>query len=143
MRPGGMAAATYHLDVATQEHVVFSDDIVSLIAPSVEGQLGVLARHAPLICELGIGQLKIRYADDTRSVLAVAGGVMEVSAEGVIVLADIAELPEEIDVERAQQAVDRARRRLTGHGREGRVDLARARAALLRAINRLRTAGRR
>ncbi|MFQ6132279.1 MAG: ATP synthase F1 subunit epsilon [Armatimonadota bacterium] len=138
-----MAAATYRLDVATQERVIFSDEIVSLVAPSVEGQLGILARHAPLIAELGIGQLKIRYADDARELLLVAGGIMEVSGQGVIVLADIAERPEEIDLERAEQALARARARLTGGGPEAHVDIARARAALMRALNRLRVARRR
>lgn len=132
--------ATYALEVATQERVVLRDEILSLIAPSVEGQLGVLARHAPLICELGIGRLKLRYADGTRKLMAVAGGIMEVSRQGVIVLPDIAELPQEIDVERARQALDRARARLRHETPDEHVDLDRARLALLRALNRLRTA---
>ncbi|MFQ6099261.1 MAG: ATP synthase F1 subunit epsilon, partial [Armatimonadota bacterium] len=96
-----MASRSYRLQIATQDRVVLSADVVSLVAPSVEGKLGVLARHAPLLAELTVGQLKVTYSDETVEMIATAGGILEVSDSGVIVLADAAERAEEIDVERA------------------------------------------
>jgi F-type H+-transporting ATPase subunit epsilon len=135
-----MPRRAYAFQIATQERVVLSADIVSLIAPGVEGQLGVLARHAPLLTELGVGQFKITYPDGTVEVVATTGGIMEVSEAGVIVLADAAERAGEIDVQRAEAARDRAEGRLRGGAEETENDVERARLALLRAINRLKTA---
>ena len=135
-----MPRRPYGLQIATQERVVLSADIVSLIAPGVEGKLGVLARHAPLLTELTVGQVKITYPDETVELVATTGGIMEVSEAGVIVLADAAERAGEIDVQRAEAARDRAEGRLRAAAEETETDVERARLALLRAINRLKTA---
>ena len=135
-----MPRRPYHLQVVTPEHVVLADSVVSLIAPGTEGKFGVLARHAPLVAELGIGVLDIAYPDGRREPVAVSGGFLEVSAEGVIVLADGAERAEEIDVARAEAARRRSEQRMSGAAAEPEVDMERARLALLRALNRLKIA---
>ena len=132
----------YDLQIVTPEHVVLAEPVVSLVAPGTEGKFGVLARHAPLVAELGIGELDVTFPEGRREEFAIAGGFLEVSADGVIVLADTAERVDDIDPERAEQARLRSERRLRGEAEEAQVDTARARAALLRAVNRLRVAAR-
>ncbi len=133
-------AATYRVELLTPEKTVLSAEIVSLIAPGSEGFLGVLANHAPLITAMQPGPLTLRHADGRDEVLSVSGGFLEVSRNRAVVLADAVEMPQEIDVERAKAAAERARRRMARH--EPGTDMDRAEAALRRAINRLRVAGR-
>jgi len=130
-------ARTFHLEIVTPDRALLSEEVVSIIAPGVEGYLGVLANHAPLVTELNVGVLRIRYPDDTEENVAVSGGFMEVANNRVLVLADAAERPQDIDIQRAKEALLRARRRL----QDPTMDRERARAALERAINRLRVAG--
>ena len=101
---------------------------------------GVLPGHAPFLTTLGIGEVTYRVGQDEHY-LALAGGFAEVRNDKVIVLADTAERPEEIDRARAERARERAERRLAGRTDE-EVDYARALAALARAVVRLMTAGR-
>jgi F-type H+-transporting ATPase subunit epsilon len=130
-------ARTFHLEIVTPDRALLSEEVVSIIAPGVEGYLGVLANHAPLVTELNVGVLRIRYPDDTEENVAVSGGFMEVANNRVLVLADAAERPQDIDIQRAKEALIRARQRL----QDPTMDRERARAALERAINRLRVAG--
>ncbi len=130
-------AKSFHLEIVTPDRALLSEEVVSIIAPGVEGYLGVLANHAPLVTELSVGVLRIRYPDDTEENVAVSGGFMEVANNRVLVLADAAERPQDIDIQRAKEALIRARRRL----QDPTMDRERARAALERAINRLRAAG--
>ncbi len=134
---------TFRLSLVTQERQIFSEDVVSLVAPGSEGYLGVMARHAPLLTELSIGELKVTRPDGTATLYALEGGIMEVSHDGVIVLADAAESEDTIDVQRARAALERARARLAGQLEEREVDIERARLALLRALNRLKVVERR
>lgn len=128
---------TFHLEIVTPDRALLSEEVVSIVAPGVEGYLGVLANHAPLVTELGVGILRIRYPDDTEENVAVSGGFMEVANNRVLVLADAAERPQDIDIQRAKEALIRARQRL----HDPTMDHERARAALERAINRLKVAG--
>jgi len=130
-------AKTFHLEIVTPDRALLSEEVVSIIAPGVEGYLGVLANHAPLVTELNVGVLRIRYPDDTEENVAVSGGFMKVANNRVLVLADAAERPQDIDIQRAKEALIRARQRL----QDPTMDRERARAALERAINRLRVAG--
>ncbi len=128
------------LEIVTAERVVFSDDVEIVIAPGVEGELGILPHHAPLITTLTSGELLARKAGDEYS-LAVGGGFLEVHPDRVIVLADSAERADEIDISRAEAAKKRAEERLS-HPAQG-VDVARAQAALHRALARIEVADRR
>ncbi len=107
--------------------------------PGRNGYLGILPGHAPLITELGIGEISFRENEELRY-LAVAWGFAEVLPNRVSILAETAERPEEIDVRRAEEAKKRAEQRL--NGADPKVDCARARHALARAATRLEAAGR-
>jgi len=128
------------LEVATPLRLVVAETVDELVAPGSQGYFGVLPGHAAFLTTLGIGELVYRVGRDEHY-LAVAGGFAEVRNDKVIVLADSAERPEEIDRARAEGARDRAERRLAGRG-ESDVDYARAIAALARALIRLQTAAR-
>lgn len=129
-----------HVDIITAERPVYSGEVDLVVAPGVEGELGILPHHAPLLTALTIGELRLRKGEDEES-LAIAGGFMEVLADKVIILADSAERSEEIDVARAEEARQRAQQSLAD--RTQVPDLARADATLRRSLVRLRVAQRR
>jgi len=133
-----MAEKTLKLDVVTPEKKVLSEDITSLIIPAIEGYLGVLPNHAPLISGLEPGVVKYKVAGNYNK-MAVSGGFLEVSDNVATIIANTAELPEEIDVERAREAKERAEQRLK---QKAGVDIHRAEMALRRALARLKVAGR-
>ena len=111
-----------------------------LVAPGVLGELGVLPRHTHLMAALRPGEMRLTVGGKLKR-YAVSAGFMEVTPERAMVLADSAEPAEEISVERAQKAVDRARQRLRESAKgEPEVNVDRAKLALVRAINRLRVA---
>ena len=128
------------LEVATPMRLAVSEPVDEVVAPGVEGYFGVLPGHAPFLTTLGIGELTYRVGREEHH-LALVGGFAEVRNDKVIVLADAAERPEEIDRARAERARERAERRLTGRAADD-VDFARAQAALMRALMRLHVAGR-
>lgn len=125
------------LEVATPTRLVVAETVDEVVLPGSEGYFGVLPGHAPLLATLGVGELMYRKGTAQHH-LALTGGFAEVRNDKVIVLAENAERPDEIDRERAQRARDRAERRLSG--READVDYARAQAALARALTRLQVA---
>jgi F-type H+-transporting ATPase subunit epsilon len=132
--------ATTRLEIVTAERVVFSEDVDVVIAPGIEGQLGVLPHHAPLMTMLEPGELLVRRGGEEFA-LAISGGFIEVRPDRIIILADAAERVEEIDVARAEEAKRRAEERLKERAPE--VDLLRAEAALRRSLTRLEVAARR
>jgi F-type H+-transporting ATPase subunit epsilon len=126
------------VDVVTAERVVLSTDAEEVIAPGVEGQLGILPHHAPLMTTLQSGELVVKHGGEEYD-LAISGGFLEVRPDRIIILADSAERAEEIDIARAEAAKKRAEERLKDHRAEG-LSLARAEAALRRAVARLSVA---
>jgi len=122
------------LDIVTAEGVVYSNEVDVVVAPGIEGQLGILPHHAPLMTTLQPGELRVRKGGEEFS-LAISGGFLEVRPDRVIILADAAERAEEIDVRRAEEAKRRAEERLRQPTPE--VDVAEAEAALHRALARL------
>ena len=129
--------AKLKLEIVTAEHQTFSGEVDTVIAPGIEGQLGILPYHAPLMTILQSGELTIRK-DKEDSYLAITGGFLEVRPDKVIILADACEHCEAIDVERAEAAKRRAQERLQSLSPE--IDHARAQAALQRALVRLKVA---
>ena len=128
------------LEIITAESQVYADDVEMVVAPGMEGQLGILAHHAPLMTALQPGEILIRKeGEDT--FLAVTGGFMEVIGNAVTILADACERSEEIDEDRAQAAVDRARERLSQQSAD--MQLEQVAVALRRAQVRLNVARRR
>ena len=130
--------ASFKLDIVTAERAVYSGDVDMVVAPGIEGQLGILPHHAPLMTTLQAGELQIKKGSEKIS-LAISGGFLEVRPDRVVVLADSAERAEEIDVARAEAAKRRAQELLTGK-RAPEVDAARAEASLRRSLARLRVA---
>ena len=131
-----------HLEVITPERRVYEDDVDMVIAPGSEGYLGILPHHAPLFTTLGPGEFREKKGG-VEEALAVFGGYMDVRGNRVVVLTDAAEPAEEIDSRRAQEARERAQQALAA-GALSAADEQRARAALQRALVRLRvTEGRR
>ena len=128
------------LELATPTRMVVAEAVDEVVIPGSQGYFGVLPGHAPLLATLGIGELTYRNGREERH-MAVAGGFAEVRNDKVIVLADAAELPGEIDRVRAERARDRAEQRLSGRSQD-EIDYARAAAALARALIRLQVAGR-
>ena len=122
------------LDIVTAERIVYSDEADVVIAPGIDGQLGILPHHAPLMTTLQPGELRVRKGGEEFS-LAISGGFLEVRPDRVIILADSAERAEEIDVSRAEEAKRRAEERLRQPTPE--VDVAQVDAAMRRALARL------
>lgn len=130
-----------HIEVITPERKVYEDDVDMVIAPGSEGYLGILPHHAPLLTGLGPGEFRVKKGGN-EEVLAVFGGFMDVRGDRVIVLTESAERPEEIDLQAAQEARERAQQALAG-GTLNAADEARARASLQRELMRVRVAERR
>ena len=133
--------AGIRLDIVTAEREVYAEDVDVVIAPGVEGQLGILPHHAPLMTTLQAGELRVRKGGEEVS-MAISGGFIEVRPDKVVVLADTAERAEEIDVARAEEAKQRARERLSEKQVIG-ADEARVEASLRRALIRLKVAEKR
>ena len=128
-----------HLQVIALDRVTYEDDVDIVILPGIDGQLGVLPRHAPIVTALQAGEILARKRGEEISIV-VSGGFVQVSPEAVIVLADAAEHAEEIDVTRAQAARDRAQQQVAERSTVSDVDIARADAAITRSLARIRVA---
>lgn len=129
--------AKIRLEIITAERQVLVDDVDVIIAPGIEGELGILPHHAPLITMLKPGELLIRK-DGEETYLAISGGFLEIRPDKVVILADTCERAEEIDISRAEEAKRRAEERLKT--RPPGVDVGQAEAALRRALVRLKVA---
>ncbi|HEU4369142.1 MAG TPA: F0F1 ATP synthase subunit epsilon [Methylomirabilota bacterium] len=128
------------LELATPTRLVVTAEVDEVVVPGSLGYFGVLPGHAPLLATLGIGELTYRIGREEYHV-AVSGGFAEVRNDKVIVLADVAETPADIDRTRADRARERAESRLSGRSQE-EIDYTRAACALARALTRLQVAGR-
>ena len=129
-------------EIVTAERIVFDGDVDMVVAPGLEGQLGILPHHAPLITALSFGELMLDREGQEDEFIAIGGGFMEVGPDLVTILADSAERADEIDEERAEDARLRAEETMAQKQRED-ADLARAEAALRRSVIRLKVAQRR
>lgn len=132
--------STLKLEIVTAERQTYSGEVTAVIAPGAEGQLGILPHHAPLMTMLQPGELIIKK-DQDETYLYISGGFLEVRPDKVIVLADACEHCDEIDIDRAEAAKTRAEERLKSQ--TPGVDHARAQAALLRSLTRLKVAEKR
>jgi F-type H+-transporting ATPase subunit epsilon len=131
--------ATLRLEIITAERQVFADDVNVVVAPGIEGDLGILPHHAPLMTMLKPGELLIRK-DGNETYMSVSGGFLEIRPDKIIILADACERAEEIDIVRAEEAKRRAEERLKNL--PPGLDVARAQAALFRSLVRLKVAER-
>jgi len=131
-------AQLFHVEIISATRKIFDGDVVSLTVPGEQGLFGVLAGHAPLMSSLAIGEITCEDENERTCSLAVSGGFIEVKYDGVLILADSAELAEQIDLERAKNAKLRAENLLQKAQLDSEtVDFERAKASLMRAINRI------
>jgi F-type H+-transporting ATPase subunit epsilon len=129
------------LEIVTPERLAYSDSVDSVQLPGIEGELGVLPHHAPLVSTLGAGELRLRKGSQEES-FAIVGGFLQVLPDKVVVMAETADMASEIDLEKAQEARRQAEAALESGFHEG-ADLSAARAALQQALIRIRVAERR
>ena len=138
-------ARVLHVEVVTPDGQVYAEDVAMVVLPGIDGELGILARHQPLVTLLGVGETRLRALDGTWAYVATGIGYAQVLFDKVLVVVDHGELAGRIDVSRAEEAQQRARERMQGRhdpGAQAEVDYFRAEQALRRASNRLHVAGR-
>lgn len=128
-------ASTFYLEIVTPDRKFFSDEVEMLVLKTPEGEIGILAGHMPMVAAVAIGPIRIlKDGEWTEAVLS--EGFMEVKQDRTVILADTAEWPHEIDINRAKAAEERARERL--QSQISRVEYMRSQAALQRAASRLK-----
>jgi len=132
--------ATFKLEIVTAERMVYSGEVSAVVAWGVEGQLGILPHHAPLMTMLQPGDLLIRK-DKEEEYFAISGGFLEVRPDKVIILADACERADEINIARAEEAKRRAQETMKAAPLS--VEAAAAEAALRRSLARLKVAEKR
>lgn len=125
------------LEIVTPERKVYEKQIDMVVVKAIDGELGILPNHIPLVTPLRIGVVRAKSADH-EELVAVSGGFMEVRNNKVVILAESAELPGDIDLERALAAKLRAEKRM--EERRDEIDFRRAEIALQKALNRIEVA---
>jgi F-type H+-transporting ATPase subunit epsilon len=128
-----------HLEVVTPEKVTVSEEVEIVVAPGTLGEFGILVGHVPFLSGILPGEIRYTSHGQTKH-LAVASGFAEVSDNKVSVLVDAAEKADDIDLERARQAMERARERLSKARGTEDTDFLRAELSLKRAIARIKVA---
>jgi F-type H+-transporting ATPase subunit epsilon len=124
------------LEIVTPDRLLLSEEVDEVTIPGTEGYLGILPGHLPLLTMIGTGVLSYRKGTQ-KWALAASGGFAEVLPDRVIIMADTVERPEEIDVERARAAKERAERQLTS---KDNVDVPATMASIMRAQARIEVA---
>jgi F-type H+-transporting ATPase subunit epsilon len=126
----------FDLEIITPIEVIYKSEVKHIRVPGTEGYLGILAGHTPFVTTLQSGEIKVDLQHDESKYFATSGGIVEVLPEKTTVLVETAEEAVEIDVERAIHAKERAERRLSE--RTSETDIKRVKAALTKAINRIK-----
>ena len=134
-----MADKTFNLQIISPTRIFFDGDVDMVEMKTTEGEIGVLAGHIPLTAILEPGVIRIKQADGTKEA-AMHDGFVEIRKDKVTILAESCEWPDEIDVERAKEAKERAERRIMSGKKE--IDMTRAEVALKKALTRIDLAGR-
>jgi len=129
------------LEIVTPERKIYGQEVSMVLAKGLEGELGILPNHIPLVTPLRIAAVTAKVEGQKDHVIAVHGGFMEVRKDKVVILAESAELPEEIDADRAARARERAEARIREAQKE-KVDFHRAERALARAMLRINVKNR-
>lgn len=134
------SVSTMRLNVITPDRIVFSDDVRFVVVRAGSGNLGILPNHSPLVATLRIWPMKIELPNGDKHELAIFGGFVEVNANEVNIVTPNCELPEAIDLDRAKRAKERAERRLADKNTD--IDIQRAQHALQRAMVRINVGGK-
>jgi len=130
--------SSFTIEIVTPTHVITEENVSYLRCPGIDGSFGVMAGHTNAVIALGVGEVKIEVGNKEKWI-ATSGGFVDISDKKVLLLLETAEQSFEIDVERAKDAVKRAKDRIE---KRDQVDVMRAEAALIRAINRLKVSKR-
>ena len=133
-----MQNRSFHLEIRSPEKMIYEGDVTSVYAPGIEGNFQILYGHIPFLTALDVGEIRILESDTPLS-MATSGGVFEVLRTGVTVLVETAEWQSDIDVSRAESALERAKEQLAADDPD--LNRPRAEAALARAQNRIKVAG--
>ena len=128
-------AKTFHLEIIATDRLFFSGEVEHLVITAIDGLLGIMAGHEPLVTCLPTGELKY-LVDGEWKYAAISEGFIQVMPDSSIILADTCELPEEIDIKRAQEARERAEERM--RQKQSIKEYYETQAALNRAMNRLK-----
>jgi F-type H+-transporting ATPase subunit epsilon len=99
-------------EIVTPERIVYTNEVEMVVVPTLEGEVGVLPLHAPMVAALGAGEVRVKYDTDQVEWFAISGGYLQVHEDKVIILADDAQVSSQIDVDRARQAEELAAKRL-------------------------------
>ena len=126
---------TVTVNIVTPDGPVYDSEVSMVIAKTVSGEIGVLAGHIPMVAPLAIGAVKLRKADGSSEIVAVNGGFIEIRPEKISILASAAEVASNIDLARAKAALTRAEQRI--QKKQDNIDFKRADLALKRALNRI------
>ncbi|RSL29672.1 F0F1 ATP synthase subunit epsilon [Salibacterium salarium] len=132
--------STISVNVVTPDGAIYEGDMEMVSVRAQSGELGILPGHIPLVAPLAVGAVRLKY-EAKIDLVSVSGGFIEVRPDNVTILAEAAEAPSNIDVERAQQAKKRAEDRLE-RAKQEEIDFKRAQLALERARTRLEVAGK-
>lgn len=128
-------AKTFHLEIIATDRIFYQGDCEHLVITAIDGLVGIMAGHEPIVTTLPTGELKY-MVDGKWNYAAISGGFIQVMLDSSIILADNCELPEEIDIKRAQEARERAQERL--RQKQSIKEYYQTQAALNRAMNRLK-----
>lgn len=137
-----MNRRSFKLQIITPQRVLYNAEVESLKAPGAMGSLQVLYGHIPFLTPLEVGEIAIGHVgqEGAEEFIATSGGVLQVERDGAAILTETAEWAQEIEVERAEKAMMRAKERLSR--KDLAIDVQRAQAALARAINRIKVSKR-
>lgn len=127
--------ATFNLKIVAPQREMFNGEVERVIVRTISGDVGILKGHANYVAPLAIGRLVITLKDETKKFAAVAGGMVSVDKNGVTILANTCEWADEIDIERAKRAVERARQYIDSPTELHTVEVAQIKLA--RALNRI------
>jgi len=131
-------AGTFMLEIVSPEELLFKDEVQFVVVPEVNGELGVLRNHAPMIAALNIGIMRYTDNDGAIKKIAISGGFMEVMYNEAKILAETAEAGSQIDLLRAKAAKERAEARIAAKAAD--TNMVRAEMALQRSIARIKAA---
>ncbi|MGB9679859.1 MAG: F0F1 ATP synthase subunit epsilon [Thermoanaerobacteraceae bacterium] len=134
-----MGDNTFHLEVLTPHRKFYEGDVEEIIVTITSGQMGVLKGHIPMAAALGIGVFKIKKDGEWKEAF-ISSGFMEVKRDSVTILSSAVEWPEEIDIERAKSAKERAEEKL--RQKKSQQEYVLASAALRRALMRMQIANK-
>ncbi|MBQ8350085.1 MAG: ATP synthase F1 subunit epsilon [Ruminococcus sp.] len=128
-------AKTFHLEIIATDRIFFQGECEHLVIRAIDGLIGIMAGHEPLVTSLPTGEMKY-MVDGEWHYAAISGGFIQVMPDSAVILADSCELPEEIDIKRAEEAKERAAEML--RQKQSIKEYYQTQAALNRAINRLK-----